>query len=471
MLELGMRINNKIIILFSLIIFISVSVLEAVAMENNEDSTKKVKILSLEDCIREGLSNYQEIKAAEWDRVWAKSKLSEAKAARYAPKFTMTSLIGPVPGVDTGFGPPDFPSHSIDWDNWTFFFQIKFELFQPLYTFGKIQSAVNMATHGVKAKELEVAVKKRNLVNKIRKTYYALAFGYSGLRLLDEMKDKMESAKKKVQKLLDKGSTEVTDIDLFKLKVFETDMKRRYVDAYSSIDIGKRALMVLMGNEPDNGIDIKDKTCKPMPVIIGEAKEYYKLARHHREELRQMKEVIKIKKAQIAISKSDFFPTLFLGGMFTYTISPGREDISNPYLKDDFNDKIAGFALGLNQNLSFGLTTTRFNQSKAEYKKLLNQSELVTNGVLLEVRKSFEEAMAKQKLLKITKKGYKQGRSWMTSAFLGFDMGTMDTAKLIEAFAAYTKTKMDYYRSIFDYNVAISDLSMASGVDMVGLVY
>jgi outer membrane protein len=429
------------------------------------------RILSLEDCIKEGIANYQGIKVAEFDKVWAQDKLKEARTARFLPQFTATNLFGPIPDVPEGYGPPDFLPYHTDFSEWNIFYKLKIEAFQPLYTFGKIANLVNAATNGVAAKELQIKIEKRDLVHKIKSVYFGLVMGYSSLDLMNEVEEKVESAKKRVEKLLSRHSAEVTDLDLMKLKVFDADLERRYVDVKSDMDTGKRALMVLFGKAPDNGIDIKDNNIAPVDVEIKPIEEYYRLAEENRSELKQMQAAVKIKESMMKVAKADFFPTLFLGAQFDYGVAPGRKHFENPYLFDRFNTLSGGAALGMSFNLNYFLTNSRYRQTKADYNKIVAQSEMARNGVFLEIRESWEDMKGSKEQIDITKEGFKNARSWMTSSYLAFDMGTLSTKDLIEAFVAYTKTKVEYFASIFNFNMATSKLSKATDTEISRISY
>ena len=459
-------------IIFAIGFFFFCGSKSSVKADEQKQAGITARIMSLEECLKEGLSNYQSIKIAEYDKIWAEAKLSEAKTSRFLPQFNVTNLFGPIPDVPSGYGPPNFKEYSIDWSSWNIFYMIKVDAIQPLYTFGKLSNYVNAAENGLLAKDLQIAVEKRELALKIKNVYFALVVGYASLDLMDEVTEKIESAKKRVTKLLAKHSSEVTDLDLLKLRVFDTDLKKRYLDVRADMDTGKRALMVLLGQEPDNGIDVKEKNLYPLIIdSIKNVEDYYKIARDNRAELKQLGAAVEIKNSLMKAVKSDFYPTIFLGAQFDYGIAPGRAEYNNPYLSDKFNKLSGGAALGLNQNLNFFLTNARYRQAKVEYEKMLEQSKLASNAILLEIRDSYQDLVSNREAMIVTKDGFIDARSWTTSAYLSFDMGTLPTKDLIEAFIAYTKTKMEYLGAIFNYNMALSKLSRATGTELSKLSY
>ena len=462
---------GKILALFGILFFSLCLVCRTGSTQEKEQDQSAKKQMNLEECIKEGLNNYQGIKVAEFDKVWAEAKLKEAKTARFLPQFSATNLFGPIPDIPGGYGPPNFPAYDTDFSNWNIFYKVKIEAFQPLYTFGKLSNLVSAATNGVVAKDLQINIEKRELVHKIKTVYFGLVMGYSALDLMDEVKDKLIASKKRVEKLLTKHSAEVTELDLMKLKVFEADMDKRYIDVRGDIDTGKRAMMVLFGKEPDSGIEIKDSSLNPVQADVRSIEDYYGLAMGNRSELKQLNAVIEIRKSMMKVARSDFFPTLFLGGQFDYAKAPGRESYDNPYLNDKFNTLSGGAALGLNFNLNYFLTNTRYRQAKAELNKTLSQNEMARNAVLLEVRDGYEDLVGSKQQIDITREGFKNARSWMTSAYLSFDMGTVPTKDLIEAFVAYTKTKMEYLISIFSFNIATSKLSKATDTEVAKISY
>ena len=69
--------------------------------------------------------------------------------------------------------------------------------------------------------------------------------------------------------------------------------------------------------------------------------------------------------------------------------------------------------------------------------------------------------------IEINEDGFRAARSWLTSAGLSFNLGTAETKEVLESFAAYFKARADLARSIYTLNMALSELTVATGAEVV----
>lgn len=429
-------------------------------------------VLSLSESIHRTLEVWPGLKAAEFDVRAIESKVAEASRAYFLPEVKLRVFGGLVPDVPSGFGPEsNFPKYETDWSQWGPFLQTRVEALQPLYTFGKLSNVKEAAERGKQAKEFQVLVVQNELISRVKDLYIGLQFLMSALDFVNEMEDRTQKAKDRVDELLSRHSAEVTDIDSMRVEVFLVDAKRRKLEIKNGLTLGQATLGILTGGPGAGPVSVEQATLQPSEISIRPVDFYLERARVKRPELQQLESVVAIRKALWNAQSAGFFPSFFLGGFFHWAEAPGRADVSNPYLSDDFNRLSGGGAIGFEQSLAFHMTDARSSQAKAEYLKAVEDRKAAAIGVELEIRKSLTDVMTKQESMKLARDGFRAGRSWVTASTLNFGVGLLPVKDLLEAFIGYSRVRSTYLDSVRDYYSALTMLAKVVGEEVTDLKY
>jgi len=435
------------------------------------DSTKEPLsvVMTLVDCIRRGLANSPGLEVADYEREVVEKKLAEARAAYFLPEIKLRILGGPVPDVPDGSGPDgNFPNVETKLSDFGPFIQARIEAIQPIFTFGKLSGLEEAAKKGVEAKKAQERAVRNELIQRVKNIYNSLVYLYSLKDFLEELQDRSRKAREKVEEQLRKHSPDVTEIDRMRLDVFFSETERRLIELRNGIHFGLSTMSILTGIP---SVDIADKMLKMHQIEVRPLDYYLSRAKMGRPEIQQLANAVRIKKALIKVSKADFFPTLFIGGFYGYGNAPGRQDVDNPFLKDDFNFNSGGVALGLEQKLGFHLTNSRYEQAMSEYRQVLAQEKLALQGIEIQIRKTYSDVISKRDAAKSSENAFKAGRSWVLATTLNFGVGLVPVKDLLEAFVAYSKVKVGYLDIIYDSENAIAELSKVVGEEVSDLQY
>lgn len=429
-------------------------------------------VLSLSEAIKKSVAFSPAISVANFEVAEAKAKKSEANAASFLPEFSALVVGGPVPDVPEGSGPENnFPTvNNNDFGNMGPFVRARIEALQPIYTFGKISNLQNAAKHNVAAKELQKTVARNELVFNVKRAYYTLCFLYSLEEFINELNDRTLKAKQKIEERLKSGSGEATDIDLIRLEVFRAETEKRMFELRSGINFARETLGVLTGLNP-SGVDIAEKNISIKKIDLQPIEHYLARTKVARPEVTQLDEATKAADAFSDSVKANFYPSLFIAGFYTYAKAPGRDLVNNPFLVNDFNVHTGGAFLGLKQDLSFLRTTAKYKQANAQYKKITAQRQLALQGIEIEVRKSYNDFVAKQSSYDASERAFKAGRSWVLASTLNFGAGLVPIKDLLEAFIAYTTVKANYLDIMYDFNISLSQLTRSVGEELSDVQY
>jgi outer membrane protein TolC len=345
------------------------------------------------------------------------------------------------------------------------FVRAQIEVVQPLWTFGKITAYQDAAQRGFTLADAELRKRQNEMRLLIKRAYYTLLLSNESLQTLEEVGDRLSDAADKVEDLLLQDAENVSEVDRLKIKVFEADVRNRRIDAERGRRISKTVLSDLLGLTGD--WNLAEQKLEPEQVVGLARADVVSAALRARPDLQQLQALIEIKEAEVRVERASLFPTVFLGGQMNYAYTPGRTDVNNPYLVDDFNKWDLGAVLGMRLDLGFHRTLNKVEVKRAELDRLKAQQAQLTLKVKLDAERLYEEASGAASGIGINEDGLRAARSWLTSSGLAFNLGTAETKEILESFAAYFKARADLVRSIYSLNMALSELSEAAGKEFV----
>ncbi|MCB0326542.1 MAG: TolC family protein [Bdellovibrionales bacterium] len=429
--------------------------------------------LSLDQAISRVLSVNPGIESAQKDLLISQAQFEEARNVSILPKSSLRVLGGLVPDVPNGSGPENnFPEVDTSLTDLGPFLRLRLEAFQPIYTFGKISNLRKAAKLGVQIKEEGVELARNQLIYETKRAYYGLEFLQSMKAFIEDLQIRAHTARDIVEDMLKKPGTEVTDIDLMRIDLFIAETERRMVEAINNIDFTKMVLKVLMASPREEDFEIESKEMVARSMLpLQSVEEYLELAHEHRPEIAQIEAGVEARKYLMLEKRSQFFPTLGIGGFYNFGLAPGRQEVNNPFLVDQFHINSGGGALGLEQNLSFHMTQAKHKKAKAEYEKTLADQQRAFQGIEIEVRNAHTQAMSKYQAVESSQKALKHGRSWVLASTLNFGTGIAPPKDLLEAFIGYSTVKATFFETLYSYHNSLAVLSKAVGMELADLKY
>lgn len=447
---------------FSRHIYISLFALAVLTTPGFADETLPIQALNLEDCIRMALKTAPELGEADSDIALATSKLNEAKSYRF-PQLEMTTLVGPAPTAYRSDIAPDIRTdRSFSFNALTWFTSADATIIQPLYTFGKISENMKAATHGIEVDRSRKQQRANEIVLKVHEYYNGLLLAREMRELVLEVEEILIRAREKAQKLLDQGSDTVDEMDLYKLDAFSGMATKYLEEAKKGEALALAALRARLGMPVDAPLNTGTERLIIVDVEIPPLETYINNARNRRPEFLQIAEGLKARSALVEAAKANYYPDIFLGGLFSWAYSEERERIHNPYINDQFNHLNAGVALGARWKLDFGITGARVAGERAQYNRLLSTKEFADTNVPLQVKKYYLDLIEAKNSALATRGAYLNAKKWAVTAVANFDFGMGPAKDIFEALQAYSTMRSDFFKSVYNYRIAAANLDYAT---------
>jgi outer membrane protein len=417
-------------------------------------------VVTVDEAVSRALAQAPELGESQADIDLADSKLKEAGAYRF-PRIEFLSLLGPAPQAnkmdfnkpDTGYG----LSHL------TWFVSGDVLVTQPLYTFGKISESMKAAGYGIEVDRARKEQVRNEIAQKVREYYYGLLLARQMKGLIQEVQGHLDTARTSARKLLDQGSPNVDELDLYKLDAFTGEAARFLNEANRGEQLALAALRVRLGLPPAADLEIADEQLSLDESGIKELSLYLADAENRRPEYRQLREGLKARAALVEAAQANYYPDIFLGAFYSAAYSQDRDKINNPYVSDTFRHNWGGVALGVKWHLDFGITGAKVAAEQARYERLLKTSEYAAANIPLQVRKYQLELVEAKMSAENMKTAWTNARKWTVAAVANFDFGIGPARDIFEGLQNYARMKGEYFQALYNFRVAEANLMMATG--------
>jgi outer membrane protein TolC len=424
------------------------------------DASSGKLVLGLRDCIERSLASAPELGEAQADIAFTTSKLDEAKANRY-PQIELLGLSGPVPQARGNLVTYQYGISQRDHLTW--FAKGDATIIQPLYTFGKISENMKAAEHGIEADRAKKEQRRNEIVLKVKEYYYGLLLARELKELVTEVQGDLDSARKSAQNLLDKGSANVEPADIYKLDSFSGEAGKYLEEARKGEALALAALRARIGLPADRELDIATERLVPVEERKGALDEYLNMSQSRRPEYRQIREGLMAREALVEAARAAYFPDFFVAGAVSAAYAQKRDRIGNPFVVDEFNHFWTGVALGLKWKIDFGITGAKVAGEQAQYNRLLSTREYAESNIPLQVRKYYLDLQEAEQSIEMSRKGYANAKKWSVAALANFDFGVGPARDIFEALQQYAKMRTAYFQSVYNLNMALANLSFATG--------
>jgi outer membrane protein TolC len=421
------------------------------------------QVLGLEQMIRMAIGRSPEIAEVQSQIAASRSDLAQVDAAYY-PQLDSNTLVGPVrngrrptiigdritdPSADLSIG---------------VFGRSDLTVTQPLYTFGKLSNRKEAAARGVAAKELGLTQKENETALRVKELYFGLVLARAGIESSRGGLAYFDEARSRIKRLLDAGSPNVLESDIYKIDAYMADTLRSRAEAEKGAAIAYFALKSLIRLPPDKEFEPADKMLSMREVALDEVDAYVRKALAERPELKQLDQAAAARKSTLEAARSDLYPSFFSVLAGSFAGAPGSETLHNAYIPDQFNHVYAGVAGGMNWHFDFGITKARIEKEKVEYEGLLHTKAFGEIAIPIEVVDRYQEVLEWKAAVDAYGKGAAASRKWIVAALANFDTGIGTADDMLRGMEKYGQNQGRYLEALFTYNMSLARLEYATGM-------
>jgi outer membrane protein TolC len=395
-----------------------------------------------------------------------RGRLMEADWALYRfPQIQWQSVAAPIPSLQGDPFKTTTPTNVFAGFA-GIFQQHKVDIVIPVFTFGKLRNANKAADAGVAAAEHGVAKSRAEILRDVRKAYWSVKVAVEVLKVIQEGWGRIVSAEKKLEELLEKGSKEVEELDKNRLATFVAEVATRRQEAVKFDELSRYALRLVAGLPQTANVDADTAPLRIVQVSVPPQETLVETAVRERSEIKALNELVRVRQSLADLGRSNYYPDIFLAGTVGVARCNVCTDQVNPWVFDPFNVDLYGGALGIRLTLDYPQKIAKVRQAEAELRKIEAQRQRAIEGIRLEVRNAYLEWKQTKEQLATTTKGRKAAQGWLIQATINFETGLVKLRDLTDALGAWFKLRLEELRAVYNYNVAVANLSFAVGKDL-----
>ena len=298
---------------------------------------------------------------------------------------------------------------------------------------------------------------RQQLVNQVKAAYYALLLANASLGVIQESYDMAEFTATLYQKQFEAGSA--SEYDVLRTQVALKNVEPELLEAEIAIKQAKLQLMILMGMEPTVNIEATGSlgdyenvvSAADLPLNTGDITGNADLRLLDLRTL-QLSRALKIKTMA-------WYPTLSLTASYYWTSmsdgSPFKNFRWNPYSM-----------VGLTFNLPLFTGGQRYNavkQARIQVEEMSWQRENLQRTINMQVDLAIDNIY--KNMSQISSSGENVGQAEKAHDIMvrSFEIGAATYLDLRDSELALTRTRLSYYRSIYNYLIARSELELLLG--------
>jgi outer membrane protein len=390
------------------------------------DARADDNIYTLDEILQRVLITNPSLGVLDKDVDISESKLKKAKAEKY-PQFDGAVITGGI------------------------FTVIRADLFQPIYTFGKISSDEKRAEKGLEATIADISEARNDTITQAKTGYYNLQLAYTLNSLAIEGKNEAQRVLSSVEEFIRVGSPKATQMDKLNLKILLSNINKDVITSEKEIDVARAELIKMLAIENKGSFDIDSHTIKPVQFKPDELNYYQQKTLANRPKLKALNAEAESKLHTVRRERANYYPTVFVGGTLRYNQSTLFRDTI-----------IGGAGVGIRQVLNYGISAD-LREAKAEYSKSLKEKDAFLKDMDLEVEKAYLEMKENNSNLEFENEGFGEAKKLLQNAISNYDLGIGSLNELINAFGTYLREGTQYYQTVFLYNMSVANLEMVTG--------
>ncbi|MCH8567661.1 MAG: TolC family protein [Balneolales bacterium] len=461
---------NKIATLTVLFVFVLYFSVQAQPAES--DTVR----ISFEEFRSIALDHSREMQARKQQVRIAESRRSETEASRYLPNLTLTTAHGLIPGVrskDDSFSQSALyldPTLRNDWNDWAVFNQFEINVLQPIYTWGALSNAIKASRAAVDIAAFEYDGEESRFELQLFQLYQGMLLAKELQRLAIDSKPTIRMADRELQKLIDEGSDEIDDADLYQFEIFMYEFESQLDEVNENVAFLIRAWQIALGVQGSGIVYLPSETfLDPVEDEILELDFYLSQAYVLRPEARQLRSVRETAEYGRNAVRAQNYPAIFLGANYRYAYASNRPRQFNPFISNPANTSSLTVGIGLRQNLNFFILQSRTERAEAQLRQAGFAKDAVMDGIALEISDRYKDARVARSRLLNNSRALDISRQWLRQEQLDYDIGFGDVTNLVDAFRSSIELEADQKQRTYDLNMRMARLLNASGIPVTQL--
>ena len=337
----------------------------------------------------------------------------------------------------------------------------------PIYTFGKIAIAEDLADVAFEAAMMEHRKAELELVFNVTQAFLGAQLALEFDDLIEEGTGLMDGAREDLENRRFDADTASERADLHnelrQLTIQEAGFAGRVADNRLLTHMSHSGLEYYCGiydvpfvverlpeDPPEGELDTLDR--------------FIEIAYEYRPDLSLLDMSVIAGELSADLAWRQLVPDLFFAIGFSLSYNPLADDQPSPFANDPYNSSGLGFYAGLDWRFDFRQIARAERSSVSADRTRARQRELV-GGIEIEIEQAYWEALGHQERVDAYADALRAAEALLDQRMLQEDSGIGDYDALTESLVTYFATYASYYQALFNSHLARANLALKVGLE------
>jgi len=327
---------------------------------------------------------------------------------------------------------------------------------QPLFVGGAIWNGYQISQSVRKITKSQFQATRQATLLEVTNAYNGVLFARSLMGVMQQSLAAAEKNLEQVQKFRATGMS--SDFDVLRAEVQLATYKPQLVSAENGAHLAVSNLLRIIGlGDTELVIISEELTYLPNEYSNQSFQTLVAMALTNRPESKMLIEQQSIAQRQLSLAKASLMPSLVFGT--SYQFQGQRNDLD--FTADDFA-KSFNSSLSLSIPIFSGLgNSARIQQAKVGLNETRYREEALIQGIKLEVEGAYYKMKEAEENVSTQSKVIDSAQEALRLAHLRYAEGASTQLEVMNAEVALYQTRLNYQRTLFEYNTALAGLKKA----------
>jgi outer membrane protein len=418
-------------------------------------------LLTLGEAVEMALRTHPDVRVALEQEEELKGKIKEVRSGAF-PQLSLHGyglrLRDPSILNSSSFDdvPEEFRKALIPKPNNMFDFGVK--LTQPLYTAGKIGTALDLAKVSLEEKETHTLSVRRQLTFNVFQAFHALLLVEANRDVVLETKRLREEHLQQARSRFENGVA--TEVDVLRSEVNVANMEPEVIRAENRVRLARSTFNDLIGVDLEYPTRIAG-TLEFREWQSDEMGHYQELALVQRPEIETLRQQLEEARLTLALARAENRLSIDMEGKAGYSV---REP------KNFFNNDFSRWSISVNFNLPLydsGRKAGLMAQASARYRAAEQMLKKAENDCRLEVKQAYDAMQSEEKAITAAQLSVQQAERVLEMMESNYRFGAATTLEVMDSQNALSVARNARIAAIYEYEMAKATLKLVSGGEIV----
>ena len=422
--------------------------------------------LTLQDSVNYALTHSQKISSAREKVKAAKGSLTAAEGLLYpqlsaAGVYTRNSALSryvygaPVNLLVLGGGSIPFSMPTVSTDRIGDIYVAKLSLAWPVFTWGKIEAAVEISEANKIIAEKDLTKTIQDVTYDVKSGFYSLLMSQQMVKVLEETRKSLQAHVEVVEKRYTAGLA--SKFELLRAKVQLANVEPQLNRAKNGYELA------LMGFNNSLGAETNDKYGAKGEFKY--EKESFELgaclksALENRVELLQMEQRINMSKSALNIAIAGYRPSLTVTANYSTNMGAQMPPSDTVW----YTGWDAGAVISVPLFDGF-MTSGKYEEAEGNLKQAKIGKTQLLDGINIEVKGAYLTLEATEKTIIAQAENISMAKESLNMVKERYAQGLSTNLDVLDTEVSYLQTEISYYQSLYDYILAKEKLKKAVGI-------